>query len=150
MKTAALALLVASIWGITPIFEKLSLVKASPLTVMTIRFIFTTTIVVAISLVTGKYRELSTVDGETLLWIILAGILGGIVGLFLYFFALKQDLTSKIVPIAATFPLFTALYASIFLKEAITLPRLAGIVLIVIGLVLINWNSAIGGPNEQH
>ena len=150
MKTAALALLVASIWGITPIFEKLSLVKASPLTVMTIRFIFTTTIVVAISLVTGKYRELSTVDGKTLLWIILAGILGGIVGLFLYFFALKQDLTSKIVPIAATFPLFTALYASIFLKEAITLPRLAGIVLIVIGLVLINWNSAIGGPNEQH
>jgi len=150
MKTAALALLVASIWGITPIFEKLSLVKASPLTVMTIRFVFTTTIVVAISLVTGRYRELSTVDGKTLLWIILAGILGGIVGLFLYFFALKQDLTSKIVPIAATFPLFTALYASIFLKEAITLPRLAGIVLIVIGLVLINWNSAIGGPNEQH
>ena len=150
MKTAALALLVASIWGITPIFEKLSLVRASPLTVMTIRFIFTTTIVVTISLVTGKYRELSTVDGKTLLWIILAGILGGIVGLFLYFFALKQDLTSKIVPIAATFPLFTALYASIFLKEAITLPRLAGIVLIVIGLVLINWNSAIGGPNEQH
>lgn len=150
MKTAALALLVASIWGITPIFEKLSLVKASPLTVMTIRFIFTTTIVVTISLVTGKYRELSTLDGMTLLWIILAGILGGIVGLFLYFFALKQDLTSKIVPIAATFPLFTALYASIFLKEAITLPRLAGIVLIVIGLVLINWNSAIGGQNEQH
>jgi transporter family protein len=148
MKTTALALLVASIWGITPIFEKLSLVKASPLTVMTIRFVFTTTIVVAISFVTGRYREISTVDGKTLLWIILAGLLGGIVGLFLYFFALKQDLTSKIVPIAATFPLFTALYASIFLKEAITLPRLAGIVLIVIGLVLINWNSAIGGPTE--
>ncbi len=146
MKTAALALLVASIWGITPIFEKLSLVKASPLTVITLRFLFTTTIVVTISLVTGKYRELSTVDGKTFLWIILAGILGGIVGLFIYFVALKQDLTTRIVPIAATFPLFTALYASIFLREAITLPRIAGIVLIVIGLVLINWNNVIDTP----
>ena len=146
MKTAALALLVASIWGITPIFEKLSLIKASPLTVMTIRFIFTTTVVVVISLVTGGYKELGAVDGKTFLWIILAGILGGIVGLFLYFFALKQDLTSRIVPIAATFPLFTALYAYVFLRETITLPRLAGIVLIVVGLILINWNNVVSRP----
>ena len=54
MKAAALALLVASIWGISPIFEKLSLIKASPFTVITIRFIFTTICLVIISLVTGK------------------------------------------------------------------------------------------------
>jgi transporter family protein len=141
MKTAALALLVASIWGITPIFEKLSLVKASPLTVMTLRFIFTTTFVVVISLVTGRYRELSSVDGRTLLWICLAGFLGGLIGLFIYFVALKQGLTSKIVPIAATFPLFTALYAYIFLHEPLTFQRVTGIVFVVIGLILINWNS---------
>jgi transporter family protein len=147
MKTATLALLVASIWGLTPIFEKLSLIKASPFTVITLRFIFTTTLVVVASLVTGKYREFSTVDGKTLLWIFLAGLLGGIVGLFIYFVALKQDLTSRIVPIAATFPLFTALYAFIFLDEHISPQRLAGIILIVIGLILINWNS-VGGHSE--
>ncbi|MGH7902412.1 MAG: EamA family transporter [Thermodesulfobacteriota bacterium] len=147
MKTAALALLVASIWGITPIFEKLSLIKASPFTVMTIRFIFTATCVAVVSIVTGKYREFSTIDGKTFLWIILAGFLGGIVGLFLYFVALKQDLTTKIAPITATFPLFTAIYAYIFLHEPITLLRLIGIVLIVLGLMFINWNS-ISGPVE--
>jgi transporter family protein len=147
MKTALLALLVASIWGITPIFEKLSLINASPFTVMTIRFIFTATCVGIASLLTGKYRELTNVDVKTFFWIILAGLLGGIVGLFIYFVALKEDLVSKIAPITATFPLFTALYAYIFLHEPITLLRLIGIVLIVLGLMFINWNS-ISGPIE--
>ncbi len=143
MKAAALALLVASIWGITPIFEKLSLAKASPFTVMTLRFMFTATCVVVVSLVTGKYREFSSVDSKTLLWIFLAGLLGGIVGLFIYFVALKQGLTSRIAPITATFPLFTALYAFVFLHESISIQRIMGIVLIVLGLILINWNSVI-------
>jgi bacterial/archaeal transporter family protein len=141
MKVVALALIVASIWGITPIFEKLSLVKASPLTVITLRFIFTTTCVIVFSLVTGRYREIASVDGITLLWIFLAGLLGGVIGLSIYFFVLKQDLTSRIVPIAATFPLFTALYAFIFLHETLSIQRLVGIVLIVIGLIFVNWNN---------
>ena len=147
MKAAALALFVASIWGITPILEKLSLVKASPFTVMTVRFVFTATFVVVISLVTGKYRDIGTIDGKTLLWTCLAGLLGGIVVLFIYFVALKQDLTSRIAPITATFPLFTALYAFIFLHESISIQRIMGIVLIVLGLILVNWDN-IGGPVE--
>lgn len=143
MKAVVLALLVASIWGMTPIFEKLSLKNASPLTVITLRFIFTTACVVAVSLVTGKYREFATVDSKTLLWILLAGLFGGIIGLFIYFVALQQGLTSRIVPIAATFPLFTAIYAFIFLNEPISFQRLAGIVLVVLGLVLINWDRVV-------
>nr|NIP39612.1 EamA family transporter [Candidatus Dadabacteria bacterium]NIS10008.1 EamA family transporter [Candidatus Dadabacteria bacterium]NIV43262.1 EamA family transporter [Candidatus Dadabacteria bacterium]NIX16389.1 EamA family transporter [Candidatus Dadabacteria bacterium]NIY22979.1 EamA family transporter [Candidatus Dadabacteria bacterium] len=41
MTASLLALLVAFIWGINPIMEKLSLVKATPLSVMTVRFIMT-------------------------------------------------------------------------------------------------------------
>ena|ERR1700741_2938653 len=146
MKAAALALFVASIWGITPIFEKLSLLRASPLTVITLRFMFTTTCIIVVSLATGRYREISSVDGKTLLWIVLAGFLGGIVGLFIYFVALKQDLTSRIIPIAATFPLFTALYAFIFLHETLSIQRIIGIVLIVLGLIFVNWSN-IGNPH---
>jgi len=146
MKAAALALLVASIWGISPIFEKLSLIKASPLTVITIRFIFTTICLVIVSLVTGKYKDFANVDGKTFLWIILAGFLGGILGLFLFFVALKQDFTSRIVPIVATFPLFTVLYAYIFLREEISINRLAGAIFIVFGLVLINWDTIVSHP----
>ena len=141
MKTAGLALLVASVWGITPIFEKLSLERASPLTVITLRFIFTATCFAVYSVVTGGYKDFGSVDGRTLLYIILAALFGGVIGLLLFFTALKQDFTTKIVPIAATFPLFTALYAFMFLNEHISSPRLVGIILIVIGLILVNWNS---------
>jgi transporter family protein len=141
MKTAGLALLVASIWGIAPIFEKLSLERASPLTVITLRFIFSASCLAIYSVVTGGYKDFASVDGKTLLYIILAATIGGIIGLLLYFTALKQDFTSKIVPIAATFPLFTALYAFLFLNEHISSQRLIGIILIVIGLILVNWNS---------
>ena len=141
MTTAGLALLVASIWGITPIFEKLSLERASPLTVITLRFMFTATCFGVYSAVTGGYKDFGSVDGKTLLYIILAAVFGGIIGLLVFFTALKQDFTTKIVPIAATFPLFTALYAYMFLNEHISSQRLVGIIFIVIGLILVNWNS---------
>lgn len=143
MTGAALALLVAAIWGIAPIFEKMSLVKTAPFTALTIRFMFTTSLLLIFSFVTGRFWDIKNVDGVSLLWICTAGFIGGILGLLLYFVVLKENLTSHIVPIAATFPLFTALYAYIFLKEHISPVRLAGIFLVVIGLVLINWNNIV-------
>ncbi len=145
MKVVGLSLLVAIIWGLNPIFEKLSLVKASPFTVVTLRFTFMASCLLVVSLATGKYREFSNVDGKTILWIFLAGFLGGVVGLSIYFFVLKQDLTSHVVPIIATYPLFTALFAFIFLNESLSILRVIGIVLVVLGLIFINWNNT-GSP----
>ena len=51
--------------------------------------------------------------------------------------------SSKVVPIVATFPLFTAIYAFLILKEGFTTPKLIGTFLIVAGLVILNWNSAV-------
>ncbi|MEW6143815.1 MAG: EamA family transporter [Thermodesulfobacteriota bacterium] len=143
MTGAAWALLVAAVWGISPIFEKLSLVKTAPFTVMTIRFMFTTAIVVVISIFTGNFRDIKNVDGMSLLWICLGGLVGGIIGLLLYFVVLKQNLASHVVPLAASFPLFTTFYAYIFLKEQISAVRLAGIVLVVVGIALINWDRIV-------
>ena len=102
---------------------------------------FTATCFGVYSAVTGGYKDFGSVDGKTLLYIILAAVFGGIIGLLVFFTALKQDFTTKIVPIAATFPLFTALYAFMFLNEHISSQRLVGIIFIVIGLILVNWNS---------
>ena len=143
MTGAALALLVASIWGIAPIFEKLSLIKTTPLTALTIRFMFTTSVLLLISLATGRLSDIKEVDGMSLLWICLAGLIGGVFGLLLYFTVLKQHMASHIVPIVATFPLFTTVYAYFFLKEHISGVRLAGIILVVAGLVLINWKQIV-------
>lgn len=142
MTVTIIALLVACIWGINPIMEKLSLVNATPLTVMTLRFIMTSIVLTTITILSGRTYELKNLDTQTYFMIIIPAILGAL-GLFLYFIALGKGDSSKVAPIAATFPLFTAFYAFIFLKENITLQRLIGIILIVIGLVVINWKNSV-------
>jgi len=85
---------------------------------------------------------LKNLDSQTYFMIIIPAVFGAL-GLFLYFIALGKGDSSKVAPIAATFPLFTAIYALIFLNENITYQRLVGIVLIVIGLVVINWKNTV-------
>jgi len=142
MTASLLALLVAFIWGINPIMEKLSLVKATPLAVLTIRFIMTTIVLTAITFYHGKFNEINNLDSKTYLFIIIPAILAGL-GLYIYFIALGKGESSKVIPIVATFPLFTTVYAFLILKESITTPKLVGTFLIVTGLVILNWNSVV-------
>jgi len=142
MTASLLALLVAFIWGINPIMEKLSLVKATPLTVMTIRFIMTSIVLTIITIYQGKFYELNNLDSKTYYYILIPAILAG-VGLYIYFIALGKGESSQVVPIVATFPLFTAVYAFLILKESITTPKIIGTFLIVSGLVILNWRSVV-------
>ena len=144
MQAALLAFIVACIWGLNPIFEKLSLRDATPFSVITIRFIFTSVILTLIMIVFGKTGEIISVDSRSLFWILLSGLVGGLIGLFIFFVALKQGDASQVVPIVATFPMFTALYAYLFLGKNITSTRMFGIVFVVLGAILINWSGVAG------
>ena len=140
---ALLALVVACIWGINPIFEKFSLKHATPYSVITLRFIFTAFCLALITVFTGKVNEIVSVDGRSLFWILLSGLAGGLIGLFLFFVALKQEDTSKVVPIVATFPMFTAIFAYFLLGETISFKRALGILFVVVGAILINIKEAV-------
>lgn len=142
MNASILALIVAFIWGINPIMEKLSLVKATPLTVMTLRFIMTSIVLTVFTFYQGKFTELSNLDNKTYLYIIVPAILAA-VGLYVYFMALGRGESSNVVPIVATFPLFTAIYAFLLLKESFTTPKIIGTILIVAGLIILNWNNVV-------
>lgn len=132
-----MALAVAAIWGLSPIFEKMSLKDASTTVVMTIRLVFISAVIAVFAVATGKTPEVFQVSGKTLTLILVSGLLGGVIGLFMFFSALKQGDASYVIPIAATAPLFTALYAWVLLGEKITTMRLAGIVFITIGAALV-------------
>jgi bacterial/archaeal transporter family protein len=49
-------------------------------------------------------------------------------------------MTSRVVPIVASYPLVTAILSVLVLREGITLQRIAGIMLAVVGIVLIKQN----------
>lgn len=142
MQAALLAFLVACIWGVNPIFEKLGLKGSSPYTMITIRFVFTTICLVLYGLATDKITVFFSTDKRALFWILLSGV-GAMAGLLIYLAALKMDDASRIVTIVATFPMFTAFYAYMFLGESLSITRILGIMFVITGAILINWKGVL-------
>ncbi len=124
----------ALLWGITPIIEKVGLRKVDPLIGVTIRSAIVTAGLFILTFLLGKGKSLMEVDGKSLLLFGASGMMAGLLGMWTYYTALKMEATSKIVPIAASYPLVTALLSFLILREGVTLPRVFGTALIVIGI----------------
>jgi len=125
------------LWGITPIIEKIGLAKIDPLVGITIRSTIVTIGLFILTFILGKGKSLVELDGRSILIFGASGVMAGLIGMWTYYSALKMEATSKIVPIAACYPLVTALLSVIILKEGVTLPRVVGTALIVIGVWLV-------------
>ena len=82
-----LAFLVAAIWGLAPIFEKISLKSMDPMLVLTVRFILVTCMIIPFFLVNYQMSSIATISLKNLILIIVPGILAAI-GIYIYFNAL--------------------------------------------------------------
>ena len=136
MKTEIILLLIitAFLWGMTPVLEKIGLGRVDPLTGVTIRSFAVTLALVIYLVFAGKLKQVFEADFKTWAIFSVTGILAGLIGMVTYFTALKKGATSQIVPIAATYPLVTALLSVLILGENVTPLRVAGTVLIIIGV----------------
>ena len=124
----------AVLWGTTPILEKIGLTKVDSLAGITIRSAVATVGLLITTFILGRGRALMEVDGKGFLLFGASGLLAGALGMWAYYAALKMEATSKIVPISASYPLVTALLSVLILREGVTLPRVIGTALIVIGI----------------
>ena len=134
MTTILLLLATAVLWGSSPILEKVGLGKTDPLIAVSIRSFAITIILLLFLTFTGRIKDLFVIDTKSLVIFIISGFMAGFLGMWTYFGALKMGATSKIVPIAATYPLITAILSIIILKEGVTLFRIIGTVLIIAGV----------------
>ena len=132
-----LLLLTAIFWGCSHILEKTGLRNTTPLIAMTIRSLAVTVGLFITLGCLGIIKEIFHVEGKTAILFIISGILAGLLGMWTYFGALKAGATSKIVPIAACYPLITAFLSVVILKENVTLARLIGTSLIIAGIWLV-------------
>ena len=132
-----LALLTAFLWGSAPVFEKLGLIRISPLAGITIRSIAITIILLIIVLLTNVGEEIAHVDFKSVVFVVIGGIIAGLLGMWSYFEALKHWEASIVVPIAGAYPLFAFIFSIIFLGENLTLQKGIGVVLIASGVVLL-------------
>jgi len=132
-------LLVATtlLWGTTPILEKMGLTKVDPLIGVTIRSAIVTAGLFLLTFLLGKGKALMELDGKSIFLFGASGMIAGLLGMWTYYGALKIEATSRIVPIAACYPLVTALLSVLILKEEITLHRIIGTAFIVSGVWLV-------------
>ncbi|MDH4265361.1 MAG: EamA family transporter [Deltaproteobacteria bacterium] len=137
MKLIIFLLLTTLFWGMAAIFDKLALGKTSPFTGMMVRQFILTGILLAVGVGSGRLGNLGTLDGRSIVLFGLSGICGGAAGLWTYYHALRLGGASLVVPITATYPLIAVLLSWLILQESLTVSRIIGTALIVLGVWLV-------------
>jgi transporter family protein len=91
-----------------------------------------------IALILGKHTGLRSLDGRTWLFLTLSGLATGLSWLC-YFRALQLGPASRVAPLDKLSVPLVMLFAWLTLGEKLTLPAIAGGVLITAGAALIAW-----------
>ena len=129
------ALLSAVAAAVTAILAKLG-VEGVPSNVATaIRTVVVLVLAWAVVFSMGDHRVLPGVSRRTLLFLTLSGVATAVSWLA-YFRALQAAPASLVAPIDKLSLPFTILLASLVLREAVTLPQIAGVALMVVGALL--------------
>ncbi len=124
-------------WGTTPLLEKMGLKEVEPLTGVLIRSAVITIVLLVIYLFNGRIHELTKVSLKNYSLFAASGIMAGLVAMWTYYYLLRTGMTSKIVPIVASYPFITALLSIVILGEQVTFQRVIGIGFTIVGIILI-------------
>jgi len=137
IKILLLLFITALLWGASPIIEKIGLTSTDPILGIAVRSFTVSSLLIIFLLLSGKIHSLFSLSFKSTALFACSGIMAGLLGMWCYFSALKLGATSKVVPIAATYPMVTAVLAITLLKEEFSLSKVIGTLLIVIGILLV-------------
>lgn len=131
------ALLAALSFGIAPLFEKLGLARVDPTVALFIRAFITTVFTFGFLLATGNIADIARADLRSVIYVILGGVFGVLFAQYFYFKALEHGEVGRVMPIVGSFPVIAFLFSAAIFGEAVTLTKLAGIILVVVGVILL-------------
>ncbi|MEY8393960.1 EamA family transporter [Lachnospiraceae bacterium 45-P1] len=121
--------------GITAILAKCGIRKTDSNVATAVRTVVVLLFSWLMVFLTGSQARIGEIKGGTWLFLILSGLATGASWLC-YFKALQLGDINKVVPIDKSSVIFTILFAFLFLKEEISLPKAAGVILIGTGTFL--------------
>jgi transporter family protein len=131
------AILAAFFMGLAPIFGKFGLKNVDPAVALSIRSFFISAIMLGWLMLNRDINPVTNISLGGWIFIALEGLCAALLGQLFYYYALKSGDASMVVPLIASFPLFTFIIASIFLGDKVTVTKIAGLGLIIMGVVLI-------------
>ena len=121
--------------GVTSILAKCGIRKTDSTVATAIRTIVVLIFSWLMVFVVGSQKQIGRIEGKTLLFLVLSGLATGASWLC-YFKALELGDINKVVPIDKSSTILTILLAFLFVHEAVSLPKIIGVVLIAIGTFL--------------
>lgn len=136
---AALALLAAIAIAAQVIFVRVGTEEGSPLDVLTVVLSISAVVVVVVAAFTHYPRY--GITPMAMLAFAGAGVTGTFLGMITYYASIEKLGASRTEPLKASMPLYATFFAVILLGEHLTEGNLAGVVLIVVGIALISWES---------
>lgn len=134
--------------GITSILAKCGIKKADSNVATAIRTVIVLVFSWFMVLMTGTWDGIMQIDGRTLLFLILSGLVTGASWLC-YFRALQNGNINKVVPIDKSSTILSILLALIFLHEGVTLAKIVSVVLIGSGTMMMITKKDIETDSER-
>lgn len=134
--------------GVTSILAKCGIRKTDSTVATTIRTVVILVFSWLIVFLIGAQSEISSIDGKTLVFLILSGAATGASWLC-YFRALQIGDINKVVPIDKSSTVLTILLALIFLHEGLSFPKLLAVVVITVGILLMIEKKDVETPSQS-
>ena len=131
------AVLTALIWGVVPLMEKVGLGALPPTTGVMVRSVGVLVGMIVVGCWCPPWTALRSVGWPSILLLAGGGLLASFGGQMVFYHALRAGAISQVVPVAGAYPLVAALLGWIVLHEPITVPRAAGVLLVIAGVVLL-------------
>ncbi len=140
----AFALTAAFLWGTAPIFVRKGLSHANA-SVGVLCGLFASLPLMALVFVFHPRSVTQVISPQAALWFMAAGISGPCLGRMFNYLGVAYLGATKSTPLVNTAPLFTAVFALLFLHEHIGLKILCGILSVVVGVVVLTGQNRAKG-----
>ena len=124
-------------WTFSAVLYKKALAKTKPISANVVRCAGTSLILVLVFALIGKVYVFASLPAQVILLASVSGVIGLGLGDTLYMNSLEILGVARAVPITCTYPLFSLVWAYLFVGETITLPVVFGAVAIVLGIWLL-------------
>jgi drug/metabolite transporter (DMT)-like permease len=128
-------------WAIAPLLYRQAISSTNPISANITRLLTNGIVLAAVLVLSGAAATLASFSSSVLSVTIVSGILNIGLGDTLYLIGIKALGVSRAVPIAATYPLFSLIWAVLLLGQPLPMGALAGAGLILAGIWLLSMRQ---------
>ncbi|MGD0071097.1 MAG: DMT family transporter [Candidatus Bathyarchaeia archaeon] len=125
-------------WAIAPILYRKALSNTKPISANIVRCATNAAVLVGVLVLFGKVGALASLPMGVVVVVAVSGVVGLGIGDTLYMVGLKSVGVARAVPLAATYPLFSLIWATFLLGQPLSLTAVLGVAVILSGIWLLS------------